>query len=66
MTAIYCPVCSGLISGLSDTTVVRLCNCKKINTKGYLGPWICPRCDTVNAPFKDQCNCSPTNLNSNL
>lgn len=22
-------------------------------------PWVCPRCNTVNAPHRDQCTCQP-------
>ena len=29
------------------------------------GPWICPRCQTVNAPNSPRCNCRPTSGGSN-
>ena len=24
-----------------------------------MNPWICPRCQKVNAPWKDSCSCTP-------
>jgi hypothetical protein len=26
--------------------------------------WICPRCETINAPFIPRCNCKPNTINS--
>jgi len=32
------------------------CTCKKDMQSG----WICPRCQKVNAPFMDHCDCEPS------
>lgn len=36
-----------------------MCTCPKTTSLA----WECPRCKKINAPWKDSCDCKPSNIN---
>jgi hypothetical protein len=52
-----CPNCQGYKTmpyTWNSTFAPRMCNCPKITLA-----WECPRCNKINAPWKDSCGCTP-------
>ena len=57
----FCPTCGGLMPGAIWSGVMpRPCICGSKKIEKLVG-WECPRCNSINSPYKDKCDCNKKN-----
>lgn len=67
-STIYCGICGGYITGLLpdpniSSIVIRYCTCEHNKKQEVLFKgWECPRCHSINSPYKSQCGCYPVTI----
>lgn len=57
-----CTTCGNLKSipySWNSSVPPVMCTCPKTTSLA----WECPRCKKINAPWKDSCDCKPSNIN---
>lgn len=56
--SMYCAWCEDLVD-IPDISIGRVDNVPKMSMETGIVPtgWVCPRCSTVNAPWRSTCDC---------